>query len=189
MREVQLPGIGTVGRLRRQADRHRDLLRLLQLRHPADHLPLRHGHRHEPPVPPAGGEVQPGRLRGPAGLLPQQGRHAGADVHRPQERAQARRLQPHAALRLRRLQHLAAADVLGRPAGLDGDGRRLRPAQPPRRRRVRRGLAQGRHASSRSRTSSTTSSPPPSGSSPTATPGPTGWPSRAAATAACWSAR
>ena len=47
--------------------------------------------------------------------------------------------------------------------GLDGDGRRLRGGQPARRRRVRRGLAPGGHEAARSRTSSTTSSPRPSG--------------------------
>ena len=53
--------------------------------------------------------------------------------------------QPDTALRLRRLQHLAHSDVQpGRP-GVDGDGRAVRAAQPPRRRRVRRGLAPGRH--------------------------------------------
>ena len=58
----------------------------------------------------------------------------------------ARRQQPDAALRLRRLQHLAAADVLAQPRrGLAGLGRRLRPAEAPRRRRIWRGLAPGRH--------------------------------------------
>ena len=45
---------------------------------------------------------------------------------------------------------------------VDGDGRRLRAGQPARRRRVRRGVARGRHAWATSRTSSTTSSPRPS---------------------------
>ncbi len=40
-----------------------------------------------------------------AGVLHQQGRHAGADVPRAQEGAEAGRDQPDAALRLRRLQH------------------------------------------------------------------------------------
>ena len=53
--------------------------------------------------------------------------------------------EPDAALRLRRVQHLADADLQSRRPGLDGDGRALRPAQPPRRRRIRRGLAPGRH--------------------------------------------
>ncbi len=36
-------------------------------------------------------------------------------------------------------------DVFDRPRGMDGDGRRLRPAEPPRRRRIRRGLARSGH--------------------------------------------
>ena len=44
----------------------------------------------------------------------------------PQEGPEARRHQPDAAVRLRRLQHLADAGVLGQPAGVAGDGRRLR---------------------------------------------------------------
>ena len=59
---------------------------------------------------------------------------------------EARRHQPHAALRLRRLQHPAAALASAPAPRVAGDGRRLRRGQPPRRRRVRRGLAQGRHA-------------------------------------------
>ena len=42
VRDVELPGIGTAGRLRRQAHRHRDVLHVHQLRHAAEHLPLRH---------------------------------------------------------------------------------------------------------------------------------------------------
>ena len=42
-----------------------------------------------------------------------------------QEGPEARRQQPDAAVRLRRLQHLAHAGVLGQHAGVAGDGRRL----------------------------------------------------------------
>ena len=52
----------------------------------------------------------------------------GADVHLPQEGAEAGRHQPDAAVRVRRVQHLADAGVLGEPAAVDGDGRRLRRA-------------------------------------------------------------
>ncbi len=55
------------------------------------------------------------------------------------------------------------AGVLGTEPGVDGAGRRLRPCQPARRRRVRRGMAPGRHQAAASRTCSTISSPPPSG--------------------------
>ena len=52
---------------------------------------------------------------------------------------------PDAALWIRRFQHLALADVFGGPAGMDGDGRCLRPSEPSWRRRIRRGMAQGGH--------------------------------------------
>ena len=46
---------------------------------------------------------------------------------------------PTLSLRLRRLQHLADAGLLAGAHRLDGDGRRLRAAEPARRRRVRQG--------------------------------------------------
>ncbi len=153
-------------RVRRQADRHGDLLHLFQHRHAAEHLSLRPRQRRQPADAPGRGEVQAGGLRGQAGLLSQQGRHAGAHVRRRQERHPAGRLASHAAVCLWRLQYLAVADVLDQPGGVAGDGRRLCPAEPPRRRRIWRGLAQGGHETAKSKTSSTTSSPPPSGSSP-----------------------
>ena len=85
VREVDLPGIGAVAGFQGKRTDTRDVLHVLQLRHADEHLSLRRGHRHEPPVPPAGAEVRPGRLRSPAGVLPQQGRHAGADVPGLQE--------------------------------------------------------------------------------------------------------
>ncbi len=66
-------------------------------------------------------------------------------VHHGEEGHCPGRLASDAAVRLRRLQHPADAGVLGHPADVAGDGRRLRPGQPPRRRRVRRGVAQGGH--------------------------------------------
>ena len=55
--EVELPGIGTAAgfgqRRARQPDRHRDVLHFFQLRHAAEHLSLRPGHRRKPPLPPA----------------------------------------------------------------------------------------------------------------------------------------
>ena len=58
VRDVELPGIGTATRLRRQAHRHRDLLHLLQLRHADEHLPLRHRDRREQAAPAGEGEVR-----------------------------------------------------------------------------------------------------------------------------------
>ena len=76
---------------------------------------------------------------------------------------QAGRLEPDAALRLRRLQHPDDARLLAGGGRLAGDGRRLRGRQPARRRRIRPGLARRGPRCSTSRTSSTTSSRPPSG--------------------------
>ena len=115
------------------------------LDHAAEHLPARSDHGQEQSHSPGRGQVRPRPLRGQAGFLQEQGRHAGADVHRPSQGHQARRQQPHAALRLRRIQHRHAADVFDQPRGVDGDGRGLRPGQPSRRRRIWRGLAPGRH--------------------------------------------
>ena len=64
-------------------------------------------------------------------------------------------------------------------------GRRVRRGQPARRRRVRRGVAPRRQPHAASRTSSTTSSPRRAPDQDAATPRPSGWRSRAAATAGC----
>ena len=76
-----------------------------------------------------------------------------------------------------------------RPAGVDGDGRRLRPGQSPRRRRVRRGLAPGRHETPEAERLRRFHRGGRVADRATTTRGPTSWPSRAAATAGCWSAR
>ena len=52
-----------------QADRHRDVLHVLQFRHAAEHLSLQRDYRHQPPFPPGGGENQSRRLRSQAGFL------------------------------------------------------------------------------------------------------------------------
>ena len=54
--------------------------------------------------------------------------------------------EPDVPLRLRRLQHLRDAGVLGEEPRVHGDGRPLRPRVPARGRRVRRGVAPRRHA-------------------------------------------
>ena len=73
--------------------------------------------------------------------------------------------------------------------GVDGDGRRLRPAEPPRRRRIRRGLARGGHEAEEAERLRRLHRRRRVAHSRRNTPGPTSWPSRAAATAGCWSAR
>ena len=75
----------------------------------------------------------------------------------------ARRQQPDADVRLRRLQHRHHARVQLAAHRVARAGLRLRQRQHARRQRVRRGLARRGHEAARSRTSSTTSSPRPSG--------------------------
>ena len=84
------------------------------------------------------------------------------DVPRRPEGARPRRTCPDAALRLRRVRHLADAALFASHHRLAGDGRRLRAAEPARRRRIRQGVARCRPAEATSRTSSTTSSRRPS---------------------------
>ena len=79
------------------------------------------------------------------GLLYEQGRHQSADVHRPQG-AQARRQESDLPHGLRRVQHQRHARLQRRDHHPSRERRRICRAEPPGRRRVRRGLAQGRHA-------------------------------------------
>ena len=144
----------TGGGGRPPGDRHRDriprggglsdhLLLLLQLGHAASDVPVRRLDRKERAVPPTRGCFRSRRLRRRPGLLRESGRHPGADVPRVQEGLEARRLEPDAALRLRRLQHLADPALPYQLAPLDGDGRRCGGAEPARWWRVRRGVARG----------------------------------------------
>ena len=126
--------------------------------HPASRRRDEHGER----IPHAEGARGFLAVRHRAGVLHQQGRHARAHVHHaPQGRA-ARRQSPGDAVRLRRLQRHAVAVVQSVHPVVARDGRHLRGRQPARRRRIRRGVAPGRHEAARSRMCSTTSSPPPS---------------------------
>ena len=78
-----LPGLGTRQRLRRPPRRHRDLLRLRQLPASRRDLPLRLPHRREHRCSASRRSTSTfGGLRHRAGLLRQQGRHPGPDVHR-----------------------------------------------------------------------------------------------------------
>ena len=124
-------------RLRRQGRRHGALLRVHLVHLPHEHLPLRHGHGREHAVLHPRGRLRPGRIREQAGLLPLQGRHDGPDVHRPQEGPRARRTAPHDAVCLRRIQHLPHPELLHVQHRAARAGRRLRHAQPARRRRIR----------------------------------------------------
>ena len=144
--EIELPGLGSRQRLRRQHGRQVHLLHLHVVHLSDVDLPLRHRGAEERAVPRAG-DSRPRRqsVRDQAGVRHQQGRREGADVPGAQEGPGARRQQPDADVRLRRLQHRdharlqLAADCAAR-AGL-----RLRERQHARRQRIRRGVARRRH--------------------------------------------
>ena len=112
----------------------------------ADDLPLPRGQRGRRRVGAAGRARVAGRGRGAAGLLHLEGRHARADVRRPPQGPRPGRQAPDPAHRLRRLQPAAAAGVLRARRVLDRERRGLRPGQPARRRRIRRGVAPRGHA-------------------------------------------
>ena len=92
-----------------------------------------------------------------------EGRHAGPDVPRAQEGPRARRPAPDAALRLRRLQRQpdAGSSARRRPGGWSRAASTRSPTCAAAASSARSGT--GRGCWRRSRTSSTTSSPPPSG--------------------------
>ena len=134
------------GRLRRLARRHVRVLHVQLAQRAADHLQVRHRDPHErrlPAVERAG--LRPGGVRHDAGVLHEQGRHARADVPGPPQGPAARRQQPDAALRLRRLQRRALADLQRGPPGDSRARGRLCVGEPARRRRVRRVVAPAGH--------------------------------------------
>ena len=104
------PGLGE--RLRRPARRHVRVLHVHLAHRAADDLPLRHRGAEERGVPRA--EV-PGfdasQFETKQVFYTEQGRHADADVPGAPQGPEARRQQPDAALRLRRLQHRHHADA------------------------------------------------------------------------------
>ena len=167
MREVELPGIGTAAGFGGKRTDTETFYTLLQ------HSPRRRASIATTCSPAraacsAGAEVKfnPDDYEVEAGLLPQQGRHAGADVHRLRRKGLALDgIEPDAALRLRRVQHLAAAGR-SRSAGWRGwrwAASTPSPTSAAAANMARRGTRRARSCTSR--TSSTTSSPPPSGSS------------------------
>ena len=116
VREVELPGIGTAAGFGGKRTRHRDVLHLLQLRHAAEHLPLRPGHRREQADP-------PGRRSSSTPTITRSSRSSTRArtarrcrcSSRHKKGIEARRQQPDAAVRLRRVQHPADAGVLDQP--------------------------------------------------------------------------
>ncbi len=93
-------------RLLRPPRPERDLLLVRDVPLAQGDPPSRASHRRPPCLPRAGAQVRARRVREPAGLLSEQGRHPGADdAHLPEGHHPGR--QPAgAALRLRRLRHL-----------------------------------------------------------------------------------
>ncbi len=175
------------GRVHGQAGRSRDVLQLHQLQPPGDGLPARYRERRNLGVRRARAQARSRSHCRRAAVLPVEGRHAGAGVHRA---AQGRdRAGADAALRLRRVRRLADAGVLGEPHGVGRGGRGVRAGQPPRRRRVRQGVARRRAAqqqAERVRRFHRGGRVPQGRGDRGAR---RGWRSRAARTAGCWSAR
>ena len=80
-----------------------------------------------------------------ATVLPEQGRHAGSDVHHLQERPEAQRQESGVALWLWRLQYFADAFVLVGAHSVPGERRHLRHGESAWRIGVWRGVARGRN--------------------------------------------
>ena len=165
VREVELPGPGHGRRAsaasgptprpstRSRATRLRDTIYRYDLRHGTERRVWK-----TPKV-----DFEPRRLRDEAGLLREQGRHQGPDVHRLKKGLKLDGKNPtllygYGGFNISLTPDFSVVDLVWLE-----HGRRLRRRQPPRRRRVRRGVAPRRARSEASRTSSTTSSPPPSG--------------------------
>ena len=154
-----LPGVGTTGGFAGDPEDTEVFYTFSGFTMPGVGLPVRHAQRHLHPVEGPARRLRSFGLRHRAGRGPVQGRHARAHVHRAPQRRPSRPLQPHPALRLRRLQHPAHAVVLGRQPDVAGDGRRLRRRQPARRAASSAGSGTRPARSATSRTCSTTSSP------------------------------
>ena len=144
--ELKLPGVGSVGRLRRTARRRRDLFQFHQLHHTDVDLSCRLGIGGSLAVAAARGRFRRRRLRHRATVLPEQRRNPGADHRHAAQRHQAGWQQSHAVVRLRRIQHFDHAIVFTGQRGLGRQRRRVRGRQPARRRRIRTPVARRRHA-------------------------------------------
>ncbi len=143
--EIPLPGIGWAF-LDTYRDQTEAFLSFMSFNEPHDSLPGRPRHGRAQGLVARRAAVRSLHPGGRAGLVPLQGRHPHQHVPRPQKRFEAGRLQPHPPLRLWRVRHPHHAPLRHRRGAVAGSGRRLRPAQPARRQRIRRGLAPRRHA-------------------------------------------
>ncbi len=146
LHDLRLPGLGTAIGFPDSRRAERDFLRLHGLPDAARALSLRHrGRTTVTPFRKPTVAFDPAPYVTEQVFYDEQGRHARADVHHAPQGREARRREPDAALRLRRVRRLADADLQRRRRGLARAGRRLRGREPARRRRVRRGLARRRH--------------------------------------------
>ena len=145
-RELKVPALSTLAGFHGMRSDPETFYSHVDFVHPGTIYSYNVKHGREQAVQGAEAGDQPGRLRNPGSVRHQQGRHEGADVHHRQARAEAGRQQSGADVRVRRLQDFHYAALLAGVRRVHGEGRHLRPAEPARRLRVRRGLAPGRHA-------------------------------------------
>ena len=146
VREVPLPGIGSVGSLVGRDDEDEAFFSFTSFTTPTSiyRTSVKTGatslyFQVKVPADPAPYTVEPG-------VLSLQGRHAGLDVHRPPQGSQARRLGPRDPRGLRRLPRLGDARLPGVALPVARARRHLRGPEPAGRRRVRGGVARGRDA-------------------------------------------
>ncbi len=137
-REPLLPEIGSIDALHGEPGDDTLTLSFTSFLHPSTpcRLDLRDADARLEALPDAGDGARDCHrhrtVRDAAGVRHLQGRHAGADVPHPPAWVGADRRSSDAAVRLRRLQHLADPFVRDPPAGVAGGGRRLRAGQPAR---------------------------------------------------------
>ena len=146
VRDIAFATIGSVGGGAGRWTSDEGVLHLRDVPRPARHLPLRRGHGRADGLGrarPAGGRAG---LPGDPALVRVEGRHPRADVRRAPAGGGARRQEPDAADRLRRLQPEPDAALLGPRHHLAAVRRRLRAGEHARRQRVRRGMAPVRDA-------------------------------------------
>ena len=138
-RKIELPGIGTAGGFGGDFDDKETFFSFTSFNRPTTIYRYDVGERRGAGVGAAQGRVQPRRLFGRAALLRVEGRHQGADVHRPQEGRD--RAVADFALRLWRVQRVDDPRLLADAAGVARGGRDLCHGQPSRRRRIWQGVA------------------------------------------------
>lgn len=133
VREVKLPVLGSAGGFGGKYTDTTTFFDFQSFAFPSRRVFLRDLDRQDGSGLPVQGRCEARRLRNQANLLPQQGRDARSDVLGVSQGPQARRGEPHAAVGLRRVQHLADALFLCVQAHLGTNGRCACDRQHPRR--------------------------------------------------------